>query len=46
LDDPSHVRSQITSGLCPKTLVLCAGFVYRVYLILAVLRSVSCAAGS
>ena len=28
------VRSQITSGLCPKTLVLCAGFVYRVYLIL------------
>jgi hypothetical protein len=35
LDDPSRVRSQITSGLCPKTLVLCAGFVYRrVYLIL------------
>jgi hypothetical protein len=32
LDDPSRVRSQITSGLCPKTLVLCAGFVYRVYL--------------
>jgi hypothetical protein len=32
LDDPSRVRSQITSGLCPKTLVLCAGFVHRVYL--------------
>jgi hypothetical protein len=32
LDDPSRVRSQITSGLCPKTLVLCAGFVYLVYL--------------
>jgi hypothetical protein len=34
LDDPSRVkfRSQITSGLCPKTLVSCAGFVYRVYL--------------
>ena len=37
LDDPSRVRSQITSGLCPKTLVLCAGFVYRVYLLPAVL---------
>jgi hypothetical protein len=48
LDDPSRVRSQITSGMCPKfkTLVLCAGFVYRVYLIRAVLRGVSCAAGS
>jgi hypothetical protein len=32
LDDPGRVRSQITSGLCPKTLVLCTGFVYRVYL--------------
>jgi hypothetical protein len=32
LDDPSRVRSQITSGLCPTTLVLCAGFVYEVYL--------------
>jgi hypothetical protein len=46
LDDPSRVRSQITSGLCPKTLVLCASFVYRVCLIPAVLRGVSCAAGT
>jgi hypothetical protein len=27
LDGPSRVRSQLTSGLCPKLLVLCAGFV-------------------
>ena len=31
LGDPSRLRSQITSVLCPKTLVLCTSFVYRVY---------------
>ena len=36
LDDPSRVRSHITSVLCHKTLVLCTSFVYHVYIIRAV----------
>ena len=36
VDDPSRLRSQITSVLYPKTLVSCTSFVYRVYLTRAI----------